>query len=353
MGVKKVRGRWVADWREDGKRYRKFFIIEKDARIHFEQRKLDKLQNIMKWGIGRGLTLNDMVERYSNHSAHTNKPKTIVTNQGLLKNILPILGKAKLKEINLKTIEDYKIERSKTPNRRTKNGKGNPVSKATINREIGLVKHILSLAVEWELLEKNGLQFMKFYKEHKRNYYFTRDQILLLLEKARQPIRDIILFAVATGMRKGEILSLKWSDITYSPTLSTTENFITLRNTKSGETRIVPLNSISEKIIVKRLNEKQSPKYLFANPATGKPYEDIKRQWKGLLKSLSLSDYHFHDLRHTFASYALTGGSDIFTLKDVMGHQKLVTTEKYLSTLKEKKQVMMADIAGLFNDIEV
>jgi integrase len=354
MGVTHFKkNRWVADWRENGKRFRKFFYNEKDAKIHFEKRKLDKLENKEKWGVGRGLTLKDMVPMYLEHAAHSNKPKTLITNKGLLKNILPLLGNAKLVDINLKRIEEYKIIRNKTPNRRNKDEKGNPVSKTTINREIGLIKHMLSLAVEWDKLEKNGLQFVKFYKEHKRDYFFRREQVLELVEKAPQPLRDIIIFALATGMRKGEILSLKWTDICYDDDNLKIQNAIAVRNTKSGESRIVPMNDLSVKIIKKRRDETLNSEYVFANPTTDKPFQDIKRQWSKLKKDLHYEEYHFHDLRHSFASYALDKGTDIYTLKDIMGHQKLITTEKYLSTLMERKVVMMSDFAGYFNDIKI
>ena len=83
--------------------------------------------------------------------------------------------------------------------------------------------------------------------------------------------------------------------------------------------------------------------YVFYDPATGKPYQDVKRSFKTALRKTKIRDFHFHDLRHTFASHLVMAGVDITTVKELLGHKTLTMTLRY-SHLAPSHKVKAVDI---------
>lgn len=83
--------------------------------------------------------------------------------------------------------------------------------------------------------------------------------------------------------------------------------------------------------------------YVFYDPATGKPYQDVKRSFKTALRKAKIRDFHFHDLRHTFASHLVMAGVDITTVKELLGHKTLTMTLRY-SHLAPSHKVKAVDI---------
>jgi integrase len=143
------------------------------------------------------------------------------------------------------------------------------------------------------------------------------------------------MVAINTGMRKSEILNLEWDQVNLEG------GFITVVAQKSKTRRIrrIPLNhSMSE--LFYRLNlSRNGNQYVFENPKTGKPIVDFKRSWKNLLKREGITGIRFHDLRHTFATYALLKkGRDLVSLQATLGHANIQTTSQYTKALLEGQQ---------------
>jgi integrase len=122
-------------------------------------------------------------------------------------------------------------------------------------------------------------------------------------------------------MRKGEILGLKWRDVDIQ------RNTIHLLDTKNGEKRDVPMNDITQKTIIGVLKHPDS-QYIFCNKE-GQPYGDIKKSFLTAIRKAGIINFHFHDLRHTFASHLVMSGVDLNTVRELLGHKTLEMTLRY------------------------
>jgi integrase len=123
-------------------------------------------------------------------------------------------------------------------------------------------------------------------------------------------------------MRKGEILSLKWDNTDLN------HGFILLDRTKNGERREIPIND-TVRGILQGLTRRLDIPYVFYNDTSGKLYQDIKRSFNTAVRRAGIRDFHFHDLRHTFASHLVMAGVDLTTVSRLLGHKTLTMTLRY------------------------
>jgi len=126
----------------------------------------------------------------------------------------------------------------------------------------------------------------------------------VLVENVQPPLKYAVLLALNTGMRKGEILSLRWENVNLE------RNFITVTavEAKSKRIRRIPINSELRKLFVKLNLTRNGNYFVLQNPQTGKPYRDFERSWKTLMTRAGIDGVRFHDCRHTFASHFLMNG---------------------------------------------
>jgi integrase len=134
-------------------------------------------------------------------------------------------------------------------------------------------------------------------------------------------MRPILVLALNTGMRRGEILGLKWHDIDFK------RDIITLLDTKNGEKREVYMNEQVKTALIRVRKNPVSP-YIFCDK-DGKPYHDIRKSFWTVLRKSGIKDFHFHDLRHTFASHLVMSGIDLNTVRELMGHKDIRMTLRY------------------------
>lgn len=193
---------------------------------------------------------------------------------------------------------------------------------------------MLNLATEWYELELKPLK-IEMAKEEQKERILSEQEIRLLIENAEPQLRHLILVALNSGMRKNEILNLEWNQVNLD------EGFITLiaQKTKSRKIRRIPLNRSLHELFYKLQLRRKGNQYVFENPKTGKPIVDFKRSWNSLLKRLGITGVRFHDLRHTFATYALLKkGGDLVSLQATLGHANISTTARYTKALLEGQQ---------------
>ncbi len=134
--------------------------------------------------------------------------------------------------------------------------------------------------------------------------------------------RPILLCAIHSGMRRGEILNLKWSDVDFRARL------ITVRIAKSGKQRKIPIDDTLFSTLAK-LTSRFANGFVFPSPKkAGAPYQDIHHTWGRLVRKTGIIDVRFHDLRHTFASHLVMAGVDIRTVQELLGHATLAMTER-------------------------
>jgi len=203
-----------------------------------------------------------------------------------------------------------------------KNLRRKEVSPATVNRELSCIKHMFNKAIQWGYLTKNPFVNVRKFKEPPgRLRYLTDVEIQILLNCCNGHTKDTVRMALNTGMRKGEILNLKWADVDMH------NRVITVRESKNNETRNIPINDTLYTML-KEISTHKRGYYVFAND-NGKPYGDIRTGFRKALKRAGIADFRFHDLRHTFASKLVMNGVDIRTVQTLMGHKDISMTMRY------------------------
>ena len=191
---------------------------------------------------------------------------------------------------------------------------------ATVNRELALLKHMYSKAIEWGKYEENPAKKVKLLKgEVKRVRFLMPDDVQKLLSNCADHLKPIVTVAVHTGMRKGELLSLNWDQVNFE------QGIISLLDTKNHERRDISMNE-TVKATLTGMERKGS--YVFS-AEDGGSFGDVRRSFETALRRSGIQDFRFHDLRHTFASNLVMESVDIMTVKELMGHKDLTMTLRY------------------------
>jgi integrase len=261
-----------------------------------------------------------------------------------LKALIPNFGDFYVTEIESSHIAEYRKLRLE---QKAKNH-DNPVSPATVNREVILLKSMLKKAAEWYGLNLRTIT-LNLAKEESRERILSRGEMGLLVANAQPHLKHVILVALNTGMRKAEIHNLEWVNVNLE------HNFITItaQEAKNKKIRRIAINKSLRELLLKLNLTRNGNRYVFENPKTGKPYTDLKRGWRSALERAGINDMRFHDLRHTFASHFLMNGGDLYTLKEILGHKDITTTSRYLTITTEHKSKVMEIFAVPENESNI
>ena len=154
-------------------------------------------------------------------------------------------------------------------------------------------------------------------------------------------LKPMVLIALNTGLRRGEVFNLKWADINFDKRTLTVEG----TTSKSGQTRHVSLNS-EVMTILKLWGQQSKGVFVFTSPVTGTRFDNIKKAWGQLRIRAGIPDFLFHDLRHTFASKLVMAGVDLYTVKELMGHSTIQMTERYSHLAPEHKASAVELLVG-------
>ena len=197
---------------------------------------------------------------------------------------------------------------------------------ATCNRLLATLKHMFTKAVDWNMVEEEVLKRIrkvKFLEENNsRLKYLSTEQCKALIDACSKHVKPIIITALNTGMRKEEILGLTWDNVDLR------HGFILLGRTKNGERREIPINDTLKETL-KGITRRLDITYVFYDAHTGKRYNNVYRAFYSACKRAGILDFHFHDLRHTFASQLIMAGVDVTTVKELLGHKSLFMTMRY------------------------
>jgi integrase len=198
----------------------------------------------------------------------------------------------------------------------------------TVNRYLSALSKAFSNAVrEWHWIQENPLtRVSKKAEPMGRVRYLSDEERARLLEACRASERKelylIVLFGLTTGMRRGELLGLRWQDIDLERRVAV------LHNTKNGDRRSVPIvpevaELLREHGKVRRLDNER----IFPGEGKGPLWFDA--EWYAALKTAQVKDFRFHDLRHTAASYLAMSGATVPELAAVLGHRTLQMVKRY------------------------
>ncbi len=199
----------------------------------------------------------------------------------------------------------------------------------TANRFLAALSHCLTVAANnWEWLSDSPMRKVERFKEPRgRDRYLEDDERSRLLDACRNSsntlLYPIVIVALITGARRGEILSLTWDNVDLD------RQRVTFRDTKNGEIRVVPLvgPALDE---MWKLSEARRLDTRFCFPSNdGRKPAHFREAWSRAVKKAEIEDFTFHDLRHSCASYLIMNGASLAEVATVLGHKTIQMTMRY------------------------
>ena len=318
-GVYQRGNRWRIDTFYKGHRLR-----ESCATLDMAETNLRKMQTLVDEG--RFLekrreckvTLGQLSERYLKW-CESMREKAYISKAKRVNLVVERMGRdTVLSKITRTDIERYQAERLSTPGKRKA-----AVTKATVNREVAAMKHMLRKAEEWKVIDSNPSRGVKMFKETGRRLrYLTPDEIKELVEACSPTMGQVVTLSLHTGMRKSEILNLAWDDVNLR------DRFIELTDQKNGEHSTIPLNQTAVDTL-RSIPRRVDSRYVFPGKTPDKPFYDLKRQFEKAVAKAGLEGVTFHTLRHTCASHLVMAGVDLATVKEIMRHKSIDMTLRY------------------------
>ncbi|MBM4354672.1 MAG: hypothetical protein FJ109_12940 [Deltaproteobacteria bacterium] len=247
-----------------------------------------------------------------------------------IRHLRAFLGDCKVTEISAFQVEKYKQQRKQQ------------VSPRTVNIEVQCLKVMLGKALRWGYIAANPAKGVhKFREPPGRVRYLSPDETERLLAACSDKLRPIVIVALHTGMRRGEILGLTWEDVDFQ------QRTIRVADSKNGEARRVPMTDTVRDVLQQHQQHRSGDcPWVFPNDE-GERRADVNKAWQTARKRAKLADFRFHDLRHTAASYLAMAGVDLRAIQEILGHKTFAMTLRYshLSPEHKAKAVLALDTA--------
>lgn len=361
MRIYEKNGRWYLEGSIRNKRYHRAIpeaACKKDAEKYLAVFQADLLRNKL-----------DLAENIGNKPFSTIVDiyiKYVETNLRSKDTALRIAKRFKetwharlILDITPKLIEKYKEERLNTVySQKIINGEEikKYISPATVNREIGILSKIFSLAIANGYANSNPVRDVKKLRvtnkierhlsveEEKRilqvcddDFSFLnipvsqQEQLRKKYNKGHAFLKPIIIMALNTGMRKGEILNMTWDCVDFN------KNEISALSTKNGKKHTIPMSKKLRSTLLEMYKTSFQNKYVFTNPLTSTKYVDIKKTFKSVCNLAKVENLRFHDLRHTGATRMVDAGVPLPVVKQILNHANIQTTMRYTHTMREQE----------------
>jgi integrase len=207
--------------------------------------------------------------------------------------------------------------------------KGKIRSSTTVVRYLASLSHAFAIAVkDWEWIQENPV--MKISKpkiSNGRTRFLNEVEKEKLIRACRKSesngLYPIVILALSTGMRRGEIMNLKWNDIDLA------KGAILLQTTKNGERRYIPLLGMALDLLRARYINQATDALIFSAPHLQSKPLDIRSAWNTALRNAGISNFRFHDLRHTAASYLAMNQASLLEIGTLLGHKTIQMTKRY------------------------
>lgn len=300
---------WIDVILPDGRRVRQStrLRLQSDAEEYLIRLK-KKAYDAVRSGVPAESSWAQAVVRYLRENIDK---RSLSDDKDHLRKLDPYLGDKLLSQINMDALWPF------IHDRRERDG----VSNATVNRALEIVRRILHLARdEWQWLQR--FPRIRMLREPKRRIRFiTRQEADRLLEALPEHLRPVVSFALATGCRMSEILSLEWQRVDLGRRVA----WLDPGTTKNGEGRGIPLNR--DAVLALRSVFGTHPEWCFTYQ--GKRMDAVGSAWKRSLRRAGIEKFRFHDLRHTWASWHVMSGSSLQELMELGGWKSYEMVLRY------------------------
>ena len=276
-----------------------------------------------------------MHDHYMPHAK--NQKRSLLRDDQLYRiRIAPRFGHLALKNISRHEVQKFHNDLAKEG-----------LSPASADHHVKLMRRVLNVAIQWDMLEKNVLKNIPLLMvDNQVENYLKEDQLARLVDALstdeNRPVCHILMFLLSTGSRLNETIQAKWSQVDRENGVWR----IPASNSKSKRTRAVPLND-SALWVLEQAKLQGDFDFIFANPETRKPFVTITRVWYRIRKQVGISHLRIHDLRHSFASLLVSGGRSLYEVQQILGHSDPKVTMRY-AHLSAKALQAAASSASVF-----
>jgi integrase len=268
-------------------------------------------------------SFKEMMDRYLEE--HVSQKKSSRAYRGYVNNLLAFFdGNIPISEITPRMVNQFKMKRREK------------VKPGTINRDLSILKNCFNIAMrQWEWVDSNPVTRIPMEKEPPgRVRFLTEEEFERLYNACPEWLKPVVLTARHTGMRKENILSLKWSEVDLF------RRVINLEQTKNNERLCIPINDTLMEVLKKLAKVRHiNSLYVFYHPNAqrrnakgtfnGQRYYEVKTSFQKALKEAGIENFRFHDLRHCFASELVQRGVDLYLVQRLLGHKSHAMTQRY------------------------
>jgi integrase len=326
MGVYKYTGKkgstyFIDFYDPEGKRVREKVGPKKNEAVEQLGKRLKEIrEGTYGKAPAREVPFDELADEHLKRNKHLRSQSTL---EYVVKVLKANFGDRPVSSITERDIDDFILLRRDTPTRWGKSRTG-----ATVNRETNTLRAMLATAARQGLIARNPASRPRMMAESKgRLRYLAIEEANRLLELAKksqsQDIYPLILIALDTGMRRGEIVNLHWEDIDGKT------GQLWVRRSKNGDPRHVPMTGQVREVLSRRPRRIGSP-LVFNGNERGKPISNgIREVFVNLLEKAGITDFTFHDLRHTYASHLVMAGVPLYTVGKLLGHKGAGMTARY------------------------
>jgi integrase len=288
-----------------------------------------------KQEIKKQITVAELCDLYMKQGITIKKASTIATDKGRIeRHIKPLIGKKKVPDVTRADVKRFlqDVANGKTANDVKTGLHGRAIvkgGKGTATRTVGLLGGIFSFAFDCGLINENPVRGVKRFPDKKGDRYLSQQELVGLGNALRKASEDgenpfalaILKLLIFTGARKGEVETLQWREVDFE------RGYLRLSDSKTGQ-KIIPLNAGALQVLhdVQRLD---GAEYVFPAYRGKGHYEGSPKVWRRIREKAGLNDVRIHDLRHSFASIAVSGGASLPIIGALLGHANSATTQRY------------------------
>ncbi|MEW6437795.1 MAG: tyrosine-type recombinase/integrase [Pseudomonadota bacterium] len=311
------------------------------------------------------LTVGQLCEQYLAHGCATKKASTIATDKGRIeRHIKPLLGRKRVPDVTRADIKRFlqDVAQGKTAIDAKTKSRGRAIvrgGKGTATRTVGLLGGIFSYAVDCGLIEANPVVGIKRFPDKKGDRYLSNNELAALGAAIRlsrsagenSTALSILELLIFTGARRGEIEALRWSEVDFD------SSSLRLGDSKTGQKTIAinaeALRLLKALIPSDRQKHVSSNEFVFPAYRGNGYYRGTPHVWERVRAAAGLQDVRIHDLRHSFASVAVSMGASLPMIGALLGHADSATTQRYAhfhdDPLRAASELIGNRIATVFN----
>jgi integrase len=266
---------------------------------------------------GADKTVRELLARYlTDHSARNKAPMGYLRDQSLAKHLNAAFGDCILSELSARPIAEYKVRR-----------RNEGLAANTVNNELRLLGHAYNLAIrEWEWADSNPVSRVS--KEKVNNQverWLTHEEEQNILALSPTWLREIVIFAINTGLRQDELIKLSWDRVDLF------RRTLTILEQKNKGKDTLPLNNLALDVLKTRHKVRSIKSNLVFFNKESEPHDasNLRRSFYLYVEKAKVSKCRFHDLRHTFATRLVQAGVDLYKIQKLMRHKSPIMTQRY------------------------